>query len=116
MSHWIRRLFRFGTIFLNRLIKYLYDLIPSVARFYQSRNNKKWSKLEKKIKTTLMHSTLKNFTLDIVQPLCSSVFGIHGLSELQSLVKLRVCLIHNKSKFNRSVHGSLNPLCAGYLE
>ena len=116
MSHWILRLFRFGTIFWNRSIKYLCDLIPSVARFYQSRKNKKWSKLGKKIKTTLMHYTLTNFTLDIVQPLCSSVFGIHGLFELQSLVKLRVCLIRNKPKFNRNLYSSLNPLCAWYPE
>ena len=103
----LKRLFFFGIVYLNRSPKYLYELIPSIARIYQSRNNKKWNKFDKNIKTISRRSNFKNCTLDIAQPLPSIVLAIHDLFRFLSLVKFCVGLIHNKHKFNRNLRDFL---------
>ena len=96
----MRRLCLFHKICNLKSPKYLYNLIPSVNRFYDTRNNTnvpsfncrteyfknsffpivitEWNRLDINIKSMTSYNTFKNALLSFIRPKHVDTFGIHN--------------------------------------
>ena len=136
---WMRRLCPFHKIYNLKSPKYLYNLIPSVNRFYDTRNNKnvpsfkcrtkyfrnssfpnvitEWNKLDINIKSMTSYTAFKNALSSFIRPKHVDTFGIHNPIGLQLLTRLRLGFSHlNEHKFRHNFRDFLNPLCECNLE
>ena len=135
---WMRRLCLFHKIYNLKSPKYLYNLIPSVNRFYDTINNTnvpsfkcrteyfknsffpnvitEWNKLGN-IKSMTSYTVFKNALLSFIRPKHVYTFGIHNPFGLQLLTRLRLGFSHlNEYKFMHNFSDFLNPLCERKLE
>ena len=129
----------FHKIYNLKSPKYLYNLIPSVNRFYDTRNNTnvpsfkcrteyfknsffpnvitEWNKLDINIKSMTSYTAFKNALLSFIRPKHVDTFGIHNPIGLQLLTRLRLGFSHlNEHKFRHNFRDFLNPLCECNLE
>ena len=108
---WIRRLCLVHKIYNLKSPKYLYNLIPLVNRFYDTRNNTnvpsfkyraeylknsffpnvicEWNKLDINIKSMTSYTAFKDPLLSFTRQKHVDTFGIHNLIGLQLLTRLR---------------------------
>ena len=135
----MRRLCLFHKIYNLKSTKYLCNLIQSVNRFYDTRNNTnvpsfncrteyfknsffpnvitEWNKLDINIKSMTSYTAFKNALLSFIRPKHVDTFGIHNPIGLQLLTRLRLGFSHlNKHKFRDNFRDFLNPLCECKLE
>ena len=135
----MRRLCLFHKIYNLKSPKYFYNLIPSVNRFYDTRNNKnapsfkcrtkyfenslfpnvinEWNKLDINIKSATSYTAFKNVLLSFIRPKHVDTFGIHNPTGLQLLTRLRLGFSQlNEHKFRHNFRDFLNPLCQCRLE
>ena len=135
----MRRLCLFHKIYNLKSPKYLYNLIPSVNRFYDTRNNTnvpsfkcraeyfknsffpnvitEWNKLDINIKSMTSCTAFKNALLSFIWPKHVDPVGIHTPIGLQLLTRLRLGFSHlNEHKFGHNFRDFLNPLCECKLE
>ena len=104
---WVPRLCLFHKIYNLKSPKYLYNLIPSVDRFYNTRNNTnvpsfncraeyfknsffpnvitEWNKLDINIKSMTSYTAFKNALLSFIRQKNVDTFGIHNPIGLQLL-------------------------------
>ena len=136
---WMVTLCLFHKIYNLKSPKYLYNLIPSVNRFYDTRNNTnvssfkcrteyfknsffpnvitEWNKLDINIKSMTSYTAFKNALSSFIRPKHVDTFGIHNPIGLQLLTRLRLGFSHlNKHKFRDNFRDFLNPLCECKLE
>ena len=136
---WMRRLCLFHKIYNLKSPKYLYNLIPSVNRFYDTRNNTnvpsfkcrteyfknsffpnvitEWNKLDINIKSMTSYAAFKNALLSFIRPKHVDTFGIHNPNGKEMLTRLRLGFSHlNQHKFRHNFRDFLNPLCECKLE
>ena len=130
----MRRWCLFYKIYNLNLPKYLYNLIPSVHRFYDTRYNTnvlsfncrteyfknsffpnviaEWNKLDMNIKSMASYTAFKNALLSFIGPKHGDTFGIHNSTEMQLLSRLRLGFSRlNEHKFRHNFRDFLNPLC-----
>ena len=131
---WMRRLCLFHKIYNVKSPKYLYNIIPSVNRFYVTRNNTnvpsfncrteyfknsffpnvitEWNKLDINIKNMTSYTAFENALLSFMRPKHVDTFGIHNPIGMQLLTRLRLGFSHlNEHKFRHNFRDFLNPLC-----
>ena len=119
--------------------KFLYNLILSVNRFYDIKNNTnvpsfncrtehfknsffpnvitEWNKVDINIKSMTSYNAFKNALLGFIRPKHVDTFGIHNPIGLQLLTRLRLSFRHlNEHKFRHNFCDFLNPLCDCKLE
>ena len=136
---WMRRLRLVHKIYNVKSQKNLYNLIPSVNRFYVTRNNTnvpsfncraeyfknsffpnvvtEWNKLEINIKNMTSYIAFKNALLSFIRPKHVDTFGTHNPIGMQLLARLRLDFSHlNEHKFRNNFRDYLNPLCECKLE
>ena len=136
---WMRRLCLFHKIYNVKSPKCLYNLIPSVNRFYVTRNNTnvpsfncrteyfknsffpnvitEWNKLDINIENMTSYTAFKNALLSFIRPKHVETFGIHNPIRMQLLTRLRLGFSHlNEHKFRHNFRDFLNPLCECKLE
>ena len=130
----MRRWCLFHKTYNLKLPKYLYNLIPSVHRFYDTRYNTnvlsfncrteyfknsffpnvitEWNKLDINIKSMTSYTAFKNALSSFIRPKHVDTFGIHNPIGLQLLTRLRLGFSHlNEHKFRHNFRDFLNPLC-----
>ena len=135
----MRRLYPFHKIYNLKSPKYLYNLIPSVNRFYDTRNNTnvssfkcrteyfknsffpnvitEWNKPDINIKSMTPYTAFKNALLSFLRPKHIDTFGIHNPIGLQLLTRLRFGFSHlNEHKFRHNFRNFLDPLYECKLE
>ena len=113
---WMRRLCLFPKIYNLKSPKYLYNVIPSINRFYDTRNNTnvpsskcrtehfknssfpnfitEWNKLDINSKIMTSYTTFKNALLSFIRLKHVDTFGIHNLIGLQQVTRLRLGFSH----------------------
>ena len=124
----------FHKIYNLKSPKFLYNLIPSVNRFYYSRSNTnvpsfkcrteyvknsfipnvitEWNKLDINIKSITSYTAFKNALLSFIRPKHVDTFGIHNPIGLQLLARFRLGFSHlNEHRFRHNFGDFLNPLC-----
>ena len=136
----MRRLCLFHKIYKLKSPKYLFNLIPSVNRFYVTRNNTnvpsfncraeyfknsfflnviaERNKLDIDIKNMTSYTAFKNALLSFIRPKHVDIFGIiHNPIGMQQLTRLRLGFSHlNEHKFRHNFRDFLNPPCKCKLE
>ena len=136
---WTRRLRLFHKIYNLKSPTCLYNLTPSVNRFYDTINNTnvpsfkcrtkffknsffpnvitEWNKLDINIKSLTSYTAFKNALLSFIRPKHVDTFGIHNPIALQLLTRLRLGFSHlNGHKLRHNFRDFLNPLCECKLE
>ena len=135
----MRRLCLFHKIYNLKSPKYLYNLIPSVDRFYDTRNNTnvpsfncrteyfknsffpnvitERKKLDINIKSMMSYTAFKNALLSFIRPKHVDEFVIHNPIGLQLLMRLRLRFSHlNERNARHNFRDFLNALCKCKLE
>ena len=135
----MRRLCLFHKIYNLKSPKYPYNLIPSVNRFYDTRNNTnvpsfncrtkyfknsffpnvitEWNKLKINIKSIKSYTAFKNVLLSFIRPKHVDICGIHNPIGMQLLKRLWLGVSHlNEYKFRHNFGDFFNPLCECKLE
>ena len=135
----MQRLCLFHKIYNLKSPKYLYNLIPSVNRFYVTRNNTnvpsfncrteyfknssfpniiiERNKLDINIKSVTSYTAFKNALLSFIRPKHVDTFGIRNPIGMQLLTRLRLGFGHlNEHKFRHNFRDFFNPLCECKLE
>ena len=130
----MRRLCLFHKTYNLKSPKYLYNLIPSVNCFCDTRNNTnapsfncrteyftnfffpnvitKWKKPDINIKSMTSYTAFENALLGFIRPKHVDTFGIHNPIGLQLLTRLRLGFSHlNEHKFRHNFRDFFNPLC-----
>ena len=136
---WLRKLCLFYKIYCNQSPLYLYNLIPTLNRTYNTRNDNKIPQIRyrtKRFSSTFLPSTISDWNnLDIhirqseslgkfksnllkfIRPTPNSLFSVRDKSGLKLLTRLRLGLSHlREHKFNHNFQDTLNPLCPCSLE
>ena len=129
---WMWRLCLFDKIYNLKSPKYLYNLIPSVNRFYDTRNNTnvpsfkcraeyfknsffpnvitEWNKLDINIKSMTSYTAFENALLSFTGLKQVDTFGIYNPIGLQLLTSLRLGFSHlNEHKFRNNFRDFLIP-------
>ena len=128
----MQRLCLFHKIYNLKSPKYLYNLIPSVNRFYDTKNNTKvpsfkcrteyfknsffpnviteWNKLDVDIKSMTSYTAFENALLSFTGLKQVDTFGIYNPIGLQLLTSLRLGFSHlNEHKFRNNFRDFLIP-------
>jgi len=136
---WFRRLCSFYKILKNKAPIYLYNIIPDLNNFLNTRNRNliphifcrtnafsnsffpfcvsEWRKLDPKISQLESFSQFRKSLLSFIRPLSNSIFDICDEHGLKLLTRLRLGLSHlRKHKFDHGFLDSLNPICSCDLE
>ena len=113
---WYKELCYFFKIFRGQSPEYLFRILPSVSKAYNTRTNYKiplfygkndffinsfslsadieWNNLNLKIRNSETFSAFKKSVLKFIRPSSNSVFNSHGVKGIKSITKLRLGLSH----------------------
>ena len=132
---WLRRLSLFYNILNSKSPSYMYNIIPSVNRFLNTRNQfqipqlfgrtesfnnsffpyciNEWRKLDVEIKQSDSLHKFKKSILNFIRPTQNSIFDISDNEGIKLLTRLRLGLSHlNKHKFTHGFLDTINPMCS----
>ena len=132
---WYRKLRCFYKIFRSQSPQYLFNIIPTSVRPYNTRNTNnipqfkvkhiffknsflpsvviEWNKLDLNIRNSENLFIFKKKLLEFIHPSGSSVFKCHNPKGIKLLTRLRLGLSHlRKHKFKHGFLDSLNPICS----
>ena len=136
---WMQRFCLFHKVYNLKSPKHLFNPIPSVNRFYDTRNNTnapsfncrteyfknsffqnvitEWNKLAINIKCMKSYTAFKNALLNFILSKHVDTFGIYNPTGLQLLTRLQLGFSHlNEHKFRHTFGDFHNPLCKFKLE
>ena len=72
-----------------------------------------WNNLNNIIKSSESHLMFRKRIFNLIRPKCNETYGIHNLTGLKLLIRLRLGLSHlNDHKFNHNFRDCINPLCS----
>ena len=132
---WYRKLCCFFKIFRNQSPEYLFNIIPTSVRPYNTRNANnipqfkvkhnffqnsffpsvviEWNKLDQNIRNSENLFIFKKKLLKFIRPSGNSVFRCHNPKGIKLLTRLRLGLSHLwEHKFRHGFLDSLNPICS----
>ena len=132
---WYRKLCCFFKIFRNQSPEYLFNIIPTSVRPYNTRNANnipqfkvkhnffqnsffpsvviEWNKLDQNIRNSENLFIFKKKLLKFIRPSGNSVFRCHNPKGIKLLTRLRLGLSHlREHKFKHGFLDSLNPICS----
>ena len=132
---WHRKLCCFYKIFRSQSPQYLFNIIPTSVRPYNTRNANnipqfkvkhiffknsffpsvviEWNKLDLNIRNSENVFIFKKKLLKFIRPSGNSVFKCHNPKGIKILTRLRLGLSHlREHKFKHGFLDSLNPICS----
>ena len=132
---WYRKLCCFYKIFRSKSSQYLFNIIPTSVRPYNTRNANnipqfevkhnffknsffpsvviEWNKLDLNIRNSENLFIFKKKLLEFIRPSGNSVFKCHNPKGIKLLTRLRLGLSHlREHKFKHGFLDSLNPICS----
>ena len=132
---WYRKLFWFYKIFRSQSPQYLFNIIPTFVRPYNTRNANnipqfkvkhnffknsffpsviiEWNKLDLNIRNSENLFIFQVKFLKFIRPSGSSVFKCYSPKGIKLLTRLRLGLSHlPEHKFKHGLLDSLNPICS----
>ena len=132
---WYRKLCCFYKIFRSQSPQYLFNIIPTSVRPYNTRNANnipqfkvkhnffqnsffpsvviEWNKLDQNIRNSENLFIFKKKLLKFIRPSGNSVFKCHNPKGIKLLTRLRLGLSHlREHKFKHGFLDSLNPICS----
>ena len=133
-KRWYRKLCCFFKIFRNQSPQYLFNIIPTSMRPYNTRNSNnipqfkvkhnffqnslfpsvviEWNKLGQNISNSENLFMCKKKLSKFIRPSGNSVFRFHNPKGIELLTRLRIGLSHlQEHKFKHGFLDSLNPIC-----
>ena len=130
---WCRKLCAIYKLLSTQCPKYLFDIIPSSERFYDTRKKQRpffncrtdcfkysffpnslseWSQLAPEIQNSESIVVFKSKLLSFIRPSKRSIFNVNDPEGVKYLTRLRLRFSHlNKHKFRHGFLDTLNPLC-----
>ena len=132
---WYRKLCYFFKIFKGQSPEYLFKMLPSVSKTYNTRTNDKiplfsgkhnffinsffpstvieWNNLDLKIRNSKTFSAFKKSILKFIRPSSNSIFNCHSPKGIKLITRLRLGLSHlREHKFRHNFQDTLNPICS----
>ena len=132
---WYRKLCFFYKIFRNQSPEYVFNIIPTSARPYNTRNANnffqfkvkhnffqnsfflsvviEWNKVDQNIRNTENLFLIEKKLLKFIRPSGNNVSRCHNPRGIKLLTRLRLGLSHlRKHKFEHGFIDSLNPICS----
>ena len=129
-----RKLCYFFKIFKGQSPEYLFRILPSISKAYNTRTNDKmsvfsdkhnffykfsfflstvteWSNLDLKIRNFETFSAFKKSTLKFIRPSSNSIFNLHSPKGIKLITRLRLDHSHlREHKFQHNFQDTLNPI------
>ena len=132
---WYRKLCYFFKILKGQFPEYLFRILSSVGKAYNTRTNGKiplfsgkhnffinsffpstiieWNNLDLKIRNSKTFSAFKKSILKFIRPSSNSVFKYHSPKGVKLITRLRLDLGHLcEHKFWHNFQDTLNPICS----
>ena len=136
---WFRKLCQFYNILKSKLPRYLFNIIPTKLRVYNTRycDNRycdnipllkinhnyvrnsffpssivEWNKLSREVRNSENIRIFKKRILEFIRPSPNSIFDIYNPYGIKLLTRLRLGLSHlNEHKFKHGFNDTINPIC-----